>query len=261
MGLYTAEIGGLWDALLGEGRRWVAFAKSDFHRHHSVRGTGDFYPGEYQKNYSFAVDLDRNGDFSLSEIAASLRSGNSFLVMGDLIDELELEASYGAEGTTMGGELDLPSRIREPLKVRIRFSSPPVNFNGDTPAVDHIDLVAGDINGLIHPNDPEYSNPTNPTARVLTTTTAEDWSVEEDGARVVELTFEDPRGLAGSGAVGLYLRLRGTNLAPGTPGETDQAGNPFIDSLPPLHLAGDHVAEAWADLWFYSNPIFISLGG
>ena len=48
-----------------------------------------------------------------------------------------------------------------------------------------------------------------------------------------------------------YFRLRGTNLLPDTPNETDGDGNPVLD------LAPNTDKMAWADLWFYSNPIFI----
>jgi len=51
-GWFSAEVGGLWDSLLGEGRNWWNFASSDSHAHWSVGG-GDFWPGEYQKNYTY----------------------------------------------------------------------------------------------------------------------------------------------------------------------------------------------------------------
>ena len=50
VGSFTAEVGGLWDALLGEGRRWFNYANSDYHKHWTAGGD-DFYPGEYQKTY------------------------------------------------------------------------------------------------------------------------------------------------------------------------------------------------------------------
>jgi hypothetical protein len=75
-----------------------------------------------------------------------------------------------------------------------------------------------------------------------------------------------------------YVRLRGTNLPPAVPFETDSVGNPILDfnadlKIPctdaacPAHLvqtpAGVKTSSldvaAWADLWFYSNPIFIEV--
>ncbi|SCF22023.1 hypothetical protein GA0070558_1577 [Micromonospora haikouensis] len=46
----TARVGGLWDALLGEGRRWWITAISDSHVHWT-RGGSDFWPGECSKTY------------------------------------------------------------------------------------------------------------------------------------------------------------------------------------------------------------------
>ena len=51
-----AQIGGVWDALLGEGRNWWFFASSDWHNRGMFgpddrRSSQDFYPGEYQRTY------------------------------------------------------------------------------------------------------------------------------------------------------------------------------------------------------------------
>ena len=46
-GTYMSKIGGLWDALLSEGRHWWISASSDFH------SDDDFYPGEFQKTYTW----------------------------------------------------------------------------------------------------------------------------------------------------------------------------------------------------------------
>ncbi|MGL4737927.1 MAG: hypothetical protein ACRCW2_10775, partial [Cellulosilyticaceae bacterium] len=52
-----AEVGGMWDALLGEGRRFFAFANSDFHFKVRKDPTGGSYsgywPGEYSRNYTW----------------------------------------------------------------------------------------------------------------------------------------------------------------------------------------------------------------
>ena len=51
-----------------------------------------------------------------------------------------------------------------------------------------------------------------------------------------------------------YLRLRGTNLGLNVPDQT-QKGNPLNDDL----MGDNSPAKAWADLWFYSNPIFVKV--
>ncbi|WP_446809292.1 hypothetical protein ACH50O_18875 [Methylomonas sp. 2BW1-5-20] len=90
-GVYAAQVGGVWDALLGEGRNWWFFASSDWHNRGSFgpddrRSTQDFYPGEYQRTYS----LVRNGSDKLrpQTIVDGLRSGNNWSSSGQIIDRL-----------------------------------------------------------------------------------------------------------------------------------------------------------------------------
>ena len=68
-----AKIGGAWDALLGEGRRFFVFVNSDFHT-----TDHDFWPGEYAKDHTYVQDLNHDGSYSADELIAGLRSGNSF---------------------------------------------------------------------------------------------------------------------------------------------------------------------------------------
>ena len=82
-GVYGAQIGGVWDALLGEGRNWWFFASSDWHNRGSFgpddrRTTQDFYPGEYQRNYTM---VRNGGDDKLrpQTIVDGLRTGNTFV--------------------------------------------------------------------------------------------------------------------------------------------------------------------------------------
>ena len=46
-GIYVAQVGGLWDNLLSDGREFFNFANSDFHNDMGA----DFWPGEYLKTY------------------------------------------------------------------------------------------------------------------------------------------------------------------------------------------------------------------
>lgn len=252
VGYYSAKVGGLWDALLGEGRRWFNFANSDYHLHYTAGGD-DFYPGEYQKTYVFTKNA-YGKDPSLDKIADGLRSGNSFFVHGDLINKLEFSARSGWQDAEMGGELSLNSKSSGPLSLTIKFKSPKFNERGQAPAVDHIDLIAGDITGMIDPSSPDYTKATNESAKVVKTFTASDWYVDQNGYNVV--SYRIPQ-LDKS----MYFRLRGTNLKPNTPNETDALGNPLPDALVTLsdssYTADDAASAAWSDLWFYSNPIFV----
>lgn len=92
-GVYAAVVGGVWDALLGEGRNWWFFASSDWHNRGSFgaddrRSTQDFQPGEYQRNYT----LVRNGNDKVrpQTIVDGLRGGDNFASSGQLIDRLSM---------------------------------------------------------------------------------------------------------------------------------------------------------------------------
>ncbi len=100
-GVYAAQIGGVWDALLGEGRNWWFFASSDWHNRGSFgpddrRSTQDFQPGEYQRNYTMV----RNGADKVrpQTIVDGLRSGNNFASSGQLIDRLAFVACASYPG-------------------------------------------------------------------------------------------------------------------------------------------------------------------
>lgn len=250
VGFYTAKVGGLWDALLGEGRRWFNFASSDYHLHHTAGGD-DFFPGEYQRTWVKAVDSDNDGTYSLSEVADGLRAGNSFFVMGDLINALDFSLKSKNKKAEMGGKLVV--KKNESVTLTIKFRSPTANAHGDRPVVDHIDLIMGEVTGKISPDDPNYKNPTNPSAVVLYSFNKQMFRKDKDGFLSVSFSIKT------KDKKSLYFRLRGTNLAPGTPFETNINGDPLPDKLVTENLGLDGAAEAWADLWFYSNPIFVEV--
>ena len=102
-GVYGAQIGGVWDALLGEGRNWWFFASSDWHNRGMFgpddrRSSQDFYPGEYQRDFVMVRDRDGRGHskardvLTPQEIVDGLRTGNSFASSGQLIDRLAFVA-------------------------------------------------------------------------------------------------------------------------------------------------------------------------
>ncbi|MFG6431138.1 hypothetical protein [Roseateles sp. LYH14W] len=100
-GVYASEVGGVWDALLGEGRNWWFFASSDWHNRGSFgpddrRSTQDFLPGEYQRTYVMV----RNGADKLrpQTIVDGLRTGNAWAASGQLIDRLAFVACASYPG-------------------------------------------------------------------------------------------------------------------------------------------------------------------
>jgi hypothetical protein len=100
-GVYAGQVGGVWDALLGEGRNWWFFASSDWHNRGSFgpddrRSTQDFFPGEYQRNYTMV----RNGTDKIrpQSVVDGLRTGNNFAASGQLIDRLAFVACASYPG-------------------------------------------------------------------------------------------------------------------------------------------------------------------
>ena len=215
----TARLGGLWDALLGEGRRWWITANSDSHVHFS-EGGGDFWPGEYSKTYVYAAhDYD--------DILAGIRAGRMFVTTGDLISELYVTADWGGRSAGIGEELSLPPGADVTVTIRFRDPDAP-NHHGDRPSVARVDLITGEVSGRALDRESDV----NPSTRVLARFVPDQWRAAGP-YRTVEYTLKDLRGP-------IYLRVRGTSGVepepqPDTPGE-----------------------DPWNDLWFYSNPIFIT---
>ncbi|MDQ2780633.1 MAG: hypothetical protein M3Y32_13865, partial [Pseudomonadota bacterium] len=351
-GVYGAQIGGVWDALLGEGRNYWFFASSDWHNRGQFgaddrRTTQDFQPGEYQRNYT----LVRNGSGRIKPqtIVDGLRSGNNFAASGQLIDRLAFIAcaSYKGPGArsnaavealalnaarndtdidvagcaTMGEKLVVRPGAEIVVAIVVRdpsgSSNSPYTFNNPSlsqvgisqalnqPALDHIDVIRGMVSGYKTPGAADYAgqwpntwlqNPDlatvpaaakNTTAALIKTFTggqASGWTTA--GNDLLKMSFRLPAVVASQ-----YLRLRGTNLPPSVPFETDADGNPLADihtnastlanlRIPcnvtgttqfdgcPSHLGtvnGQKYVSfdvaAWADLWFYSNPIYVEVTG
>jgi hypothetical protein len=168
------------------------------------------------------------------------------------------------------------------------------------PVLDHIDVVRGMVTGYKNPNDPVayagewprdwLTNPTlnnvppaakNTTAAVIKTFNSASW--KHAGGDFRKMVFRIPAPVQAS----QYIRLRGTNMPPSVPYETDANGNPLpdlatnasnpanlmipcLDAACPAHLAVkttggqkyvSYDVAAWSDLWFYSNPIYIEVKG
>jgi hypothetical protein len=250
-GSAVAKIGGAWDALLAEGRKWWNFVSSDFHGESS-----DFWPGEYAKTWLFVEDIDEDGKYSETDVVRALERGNSFAVHGDLIDGLRFEVATdngrGGKGrATMGETLKMANAGG--VEITIRWRSPEKNHHGDRPVVDHVDLIEGQVTGRVEPGSAGYGSIENARARKVATFAAKDFKVGADGWRTVNYRVK-------SVAVDVYYRLRGTNLAANAAFETDAEGNPLIDSLAAANLGLKGEDLAWRDLWFYSNPVFVRVG-
>jgi hypothetical protein len=337
-GIYAARIGGVWDALLGEGRKWWFFASSDYHNRGSFgpdqrESDQDFYPGEYQKDYVMARKGTNN--LTAEAIIDGLRSGNSFAGSGDLIDRLAFVACAANPAiprtafkalvekaaanaalknaevringcATMGEKLVVAPgadvlvaiAVRDPIGKNFSpysFPNPSLKQIGitqplDQPVLDHIDVIGGNVTGFVSPTDTaKYAGiegtaaASNPSAGIKKVFNSTNWTATADGLRVMSYRIPAVK-------VSQYVRLRGTNLPASTPFETDANGNPlndydlspFVDAAKaeaqkpgkvvcsdaacPAHMRTVNGVKyssldvaAWADLWFYSNPVYIEV--
>lgn len=246
-GVYAAKVGGLWDALLSEGRKFWLFANSDFHNI-----DGDFYPGEYQKTYTYVSDLN-----DAQSIIDGLRSGNSFVVSGDLIDALD----FTVEGQTMGQTAYISGNSTT-ISILVHDPSTPNNntYSSYTnPELDHIDIIAGKVKGIITPGSADYSvDDVTSTTSVIARFDATGGTIDSNG--IESKKWED----LGDGwkkisfkyseiSSDMYFRLRGSNFGLNVSMQTDEAGNPLADDL----NSPNDASKAFDDLWFYSNPIFV----
>ena len=188
------------------------------------------------------ITLVKGNDYK--SLIAGFKSGDSFAVEGDLINGLEFSAKSKNNAAVMGQELNVNKG--DNAQVTIRFKSPKTNNNGDMVKVDHIDLIAGDVTGKAAPGTPEYSKDTNESTKVIATFTNKDWE-NEDGWYVIKYDLKNVN-------KNQYLRLRGTNLGLGVANQTDGEGNPLCDKLIP-----NNAGEAYKEMWFYSNPVFLSI--
>lgn len=100
-GVYGSWVGGVWDAMLGEGRNYWFFASSDWHNRgifgsDDRRSTQDFFPGEYQRNYTMV----RTGGDKIrpQTVVDGLRSGNNWSASGQLIDRFAMVACASYPG-------------------------------------------------------------------------------------------------------------------------------------------------------------------
>ena len=258
----VAKVGGVWDALLGEGRPWYVYGDSQYSwwttQYKDANGNvvgasfDDFWPGQYTKTWTYVHDR------TYDSLVAAIKSGDSFIVNGDLINALDFHAALGKTSRTMGQTLNVKSGQK--VVVTIRFKSPATNNNGDPVKVSHVDLITGDVTGMIDPSSPAYtSDDTNSSTEVAKTFGKSQMKLV-GGWEVMTYTITPTSSM--------YFRLRGTNLADNTPNQTDANGNPLMDSLTYQTVPNPNPADsgtvtintpdqAWADLWFYSNPIFI----
>lgn len=193
----TAKVGGEWDALLAEGRRFWITANSDAHRHRGMGGA-DFYPGEYSKTYVWARP-------QAEDVLDGLRHGRIFVVTGDLISGLSMQLQAGRQMATSGDTLRMRAGEALHLKVVLDLPDAP-NARGDRPALVHVDVIQGGGAG---------------TAPKVTTLTANDWQ-RKDGQVRFTLDLPAPERTG-------YVRLRGSSTGERDPVADVPGEDPWKD--------------------------------
>lgn len=260
----VAQVGGVWDALLGEGRHFWNFTNSDFHFKVSSnrKYSSGYWPSEYSRNYTWVEGKD------FRDVVDGMRSGKSFAVYGDLINALEFKISGNKKQAEMGEDLQVVKGDKTTMS--IRFKSP--EYNNYAPIsdhetsvtnkvkVDHIDLISGEVTGKV--DESQYaSNTTNDTTKVVKRFTKKDWGKpDKDGYYTITYKVKAD--------TDRYYRLRGTNLDTDAKGYTSN-GEPLKDQS--LDYEGTPTPEQneerfnkindrnYTSMWFYSNPIFVNV--
>jgi hypothetical protein len=235
------KVGGLMDSLWAEGRRFWVFVNSDYHE-----VLNDFWPGEYARSY---VGV---GSKSQADIVKGMKAGNVFIVHGDLINALD----FRVKAITTDGINELSAFMGEnatfakgqDVRVVVRFKSPATNNNGDAVSLDHVDVISGSLGSKSNPGDSGYTKETSDAA-VVARIPRSAFAADGDGFLAAEISVPLDKSK--------YLRLRGTNHAIGSP-LLDADGNPLQDEPTDAAACANDAAKAWADLWFYSNPIFLT---
>jgi len=255
----VAKVGGVWDALLGEGRRVWNLTDSDTHFKIVGGNSSGYFPGEYAKNYVFNT---ATGAPTTKDLLQGLRSGKMFSVYGDLVNALDFNLASTTDRKEMGGELKVASG--EKVVVTIRFKSPaknnyekPVDSGTSAsvkPVVDHVDLIVGDVGARAAPGTAAYAVATNASTKVVKRFTSADWKVDADG--YTSISYET------TASRSQYFRLRGTNLGTDVAGLT-AAGEPLADqrtsTADNTQRFNDINDRNYRSLWFYSNPVFVTV--
>ncbi|WP_436531198.1 PHP domain-containing protein [Actinoplanes sp. HUAS TT8] len=258
----TATVGGLWDALLAEGRLFSITTNSDNHRtvHDTLRNgdypagttfdslgkvpdpveTGveqpgsDFWPGQFSRTH---VGVTRYG---YREVMAGLRAGRVWVDHGQLVDGLDVRLSSDhGRSATLGGRLRVRRGERVTLTVTVDSASRP-NFHGVLPKLAHLDVIRGVVTGRPAADPDSWRAPD---TRVVETV--------DVSRRSGRYTIRIPLGVVRASG---YVRVRGSD------GNRHGAGvlGAAIDPHGPIaHTPGD--GDPWLDTWLYANPIFIDV--
>jgi hypothetical protein len=255
----TATVGGLWDSLLAEGKAWWITANSDSHSiwlDDSVRGPNtdfntngfhnppvhgsagpiftqtDFWPGFYSRTHVGATS------FSYASVMKGLQAGRVWVDHGRLLDSLDvrIKTSGSSDADTLGSVATPKKGRKMQLVITVQTASLP-NWAQYVPALAKIDVIRGAVTGPAADKDVFAASGT----KVVKT-----FDVTGKSGKI-ELTYD-----LGPADQPYYIRLRGSDgkrTQAGLNGAAVDPAGPAVDAL------GN--ADPWADLWFYTNPIWV----
>ncbi|MFF3736350.1 PHP domain-containing protein [Streptomyces sp. NPDC002566] len=261
----TATVGGMWDAMLAEGKLFTVTTNSDVHRvvfdtwkngdwppgttfddtgrlpdpvnTDSPQPGGDFWPGQFSRTH---VGVTRYGYRS---VMAGLRAGRVWLDHGHLLDGLEVrltrEGGRG-RGVTLGGRLRVRRGEKLTLSVTVTTASR-ANPRGILPELAHVDVIRGAVRGPVSDRDAWRA----PDTKVVRT--------KDVSGRTGTYSLRVP---LTAGDESFYVRLRGSDGKRNGPGYLGASIDPHG---PVPHEPGN--GDPWADTWFYSNPVFVDVVG
>jgi hypothetical protein len=196
---------------------------------------GDFWPGYYSRTHVGAADR------SYWAVMAGMRDGRMWVDHGALVKSLDVRvrATGGGQSTTetLGGTLQAKRGSRVELFVSIQTQDLP-NWSQFIPELRRVDVIRGKVDPLSATDRDTFTAPDTKVVRQF------DVSGQHG---TVDLRYD-----LGVLDQPFYVRMRGTDgnrQAPGYLGAAIDPAGPAID------VVGS--ADPWADLWFYTNPIWV----
>jgi hypothetical protein len=256
--------------------------------------TSDFIPGEFTKLYVPNAERFRAQSIIDGMRSGNSYSVNADMIGPDLVFHArgrdddwktmgETLVVRPGEKVTVEMAMTIPAKNNSPYS----FNNPLLAQVGihqplNKPSLDHVDLITGKITGVIPPGGPGYAvanasgvagaaivyNPTTVISQQIPATKMRSNRLR-DGSTQLTFTTTFTAGNTPS-----YIRARGTNIPLATPNVTDSAGNPLLDvnnalvsctdAACPSHLVTvngvkkvTYDVQAYSNVWFYANPIFI----
>src|SRR4030081_2961419 len=256
--------------------------------------TSDFIPGEFTKLYVPNTEHFRAQSIVDGMRSGNSYSVNADIIGPDLMFRArgrdddwktmgETLVARPGEKITVEMTMTVPAKNNSPYS----FNNPLLQQVGipqplNKPSLDHVDLITGKITGVIPPGGPGYAVTNaggvagaalgcNVTAAISQQIHATKMRSDRQKDGSTHLTFTTT---FTAGNTPSYIRARGTNIPVATPNVTDSAGNPLLDvnnalvsctdAACPTHLASvsgvkkvTYDVQAYSNVWFYANPIFI----